>query len=162
MRAFEEGCAAEVVYLSTLKSGEETDTCASLSSATTTQYVDREPDSRSTWRNVANLALPTRCVAPTLVISLEPSLFFSSCAFVVVRHEGDTAAAVKRRARPRKARIRFPIEVPTSAFSRYRYARVRVRALVLGPTGGWSRIIRNTHERGRGRGSERSIWQRRK
>ena len=57
MRAFEEGCAAEVVYLSTLKSGEETDTCASLSSATTTQYVDREPNSRSTWRNVANLAL---------------------------------------------------------------------------------------------------------
>ena len=162
MRAFEEGCAAEVVYLSTLKSGEETDTCASLSSATTTQYVDREPDSRSTWRNVANLALPTRCVAPTLVISLEPNLFFSSCAFVVVRHEGDTAAAVKRRARPRKARIRFPTEVPTSAFSRYRYARVRVRALALGPTGGWSRIIRNTHERGHGRGSERSIWQRRK
>ena len=85
---------------------------------------------------MANLALPTRCVAPTLVISFEPNLFFSSCAFVVVRHEGDTAAAVKRRARPRKARIRLPIEAHTLVFSRYRYARVRVRAVALGPTGG--------------------------
>ena len=52
-------------------------TDADASGATTTQYLDRDPDSRSTWKNVANLALPTRCVAPTLVISFEPNLFLS-------------------------------------------------------------------------------------
>ena len=79
-----------------------------------------------------------------------------------MRHGGDTAAAVKRRARPRKARIRFPFSDGSAYFGlQHRQIREGSRqGIVLsvslrGEAGSWIKII---HECVRVRGNERSIW----